>query len=316
LRFCGRKFTKAVAAQLSQRRVDLVIGVDYTSLEVFEFAKRKGIISVLSLRTQHPVILQRVMKEELHRRGIRRHRFLDGGHIGAVSRQNREIALADYILCPSQSVIDSMMECGVPLRKLILMPFGADLERFDGQSTISQDGVFRLLFVGKVGHRKGIPYLIEAFEQLGLPNSELVLIGGLDAPANTLPEFRPPVTHVGWVPPDELNRYYSSSSVFVLASLSEGSALVSYEAMAARLPIIATSASGTLVRHGKDGLVIPPGDVEALKESIVRLYYEPELRRQMGENARERIRAYSWDDYHHRVAAAIHKIWWERREND
>lgn len=309
-RACKRAFTRAVSARLTQGKTQVVIGVNGTSMEVFERAKELGAISVLVQRTQHPVVHQLIVENELRRRGIDNHRFLEPGYRRYVERCAREVELADYVLCPSRSVIESMQEQGIPREKLILRPYGVDVDRFSRPREELGDGVFRILYVGRVGYPKGIAYLIEAFEELKLPNSELVLIGHMDGTERSLPNLRiQGVKCMGWLPPEELDDYFMKASVFVLPSLSEGSALVSYEAMAAGLPVVATSASGAVLRDGQDGFVVPPRDVEALKRCIGRLYRNPGLRVQMGEGARRRVRAFSWAAYRRQIPEIVLRIW-------
>jgi len=83
------------------------------------------------------------------------------------------------------------------------------------------------------------------------------------------------------------------------------------QAMACGLPVICTqnTAGEDLVRDGRDGYVIPIRDVEALKEKLLFFYENPELRRAMGESARERVgKDHSWEDYGNRAITAYERI--------
>jgi glycosyltransferase involved in cell wall biosynthesis len=312
---CASQFAKSVTRHLSNHSVNVVVGVNFTSLEVFKIAKRMGMVTFLSQRIQHPIIRQQIIEQELRQRNVTKDRFLEPDFEEYAKRGAAEAEIADFILCPSTSVIDSMKAYGVPEEKLVLLPFGVDLKRFDGTAKPPEDNKFRILYVGKVGYLKGIPYLLEAFRQLQLPDSELILVGGLDGLERTCFEAQNSVTHVDWLAPHRLNQYYLSADVFVLPSLSEGSALVSYEAMAAALPVIATSVSGTVVRDGLDGFIVPPADVEALKDSIVCLYKSPDLKRQMGDSARAHIQQFSWDHYRRNVADVLQESWHKLQVN-
>lgn len=309
-RWCSNRFTMAVARHLAANPVDIVLGVNFTSLEVFETAQRQGMLTGLSQRIQHPAVLQAIMTNELQLRGIERNRFFEPSQLRRVQRGVQEIDLADVVLCPSQSVVDSMLDQGVPETKLRLVPFGVNLTRFQNidRSDDAHDR-FRILYVGSIGHRKGVPYLIEAFQQINLPNAELVLVGALDGISKEELAVASTVSHIEWTPPDQLVDYYLSADVFVLPSLSEGSALVGYEAMAAGLPVVASTSAGTLVREGVDGFLVPPRDVDVLKYRILRLYHDRPLRQQMGESARLYINAFSWDHYRRNIAASMQQIW-------
>ena len=102
-------------------------------------------------------------------------------------------------------------------------------------------------------------------------------------------------------------RFYSQASVFVLPSVEEGSALVSYEAMACGRPIIVTQNVGSVARDGIDGFVIPIRNVDALKEKILFFYEHPDKITEMGVNARKRAEQFSWQSYGENIVQAYAK---------
>jgi len=175
--------------------------------------------------------------------------------------------------------------------------------------------------------------LLQAFSELNLPNSELLLIGSINdeikpffrkygvryrgSTSQTLTSIREEVeprkikkntrtpknskiTYIGHIPQRELYKYYSQGSVFAIMSIEEGLAMVQPQAMACGLPVICTTNTGgeDIVRDGKDGFVIPIRDVEKLKEKLVYLYENPEICWKMGESAKQRVsQGFTWDDY-------------------
>jgi glycosyltransferase involved in cell wall biosynthesis len=207
-----------------------------------------------------------------------------------------EIEKADFLVAPSQYVYHTCVREDVPEEKIKIIPFGVDPERF--KPIKKSDDVFRLLYVGAISVNKGVYYLLEVFKQLSLPNSELVLIGHLQ------PELEGSITgynglfkHFSHIPNNELYRWYGNSSVFVFPSLSEGSALVTYEAMACGLPSIVSENSGSVVRNKLDGFVIPIRDIESLREKILFFYENEDKRKEMGESARKYIENFTWEKY-------------------
>ena len=153
------------------------------------------------------------------------------------------------------------------------MPYGVNLSAFKQVSKI--DNTFRVIFAGGMCIRKGVHYLLQAFAELNLPNSELMLLGAMNE--EMAPFFKKYAGHynyVGKVPQAELYKHYSQGSVFVMPSIEEGLALVQPQAMTCGLPIIATTNTGAedIVRDGLDGFIIPIRDVSALKEKILYLY--------------------------------------------
>ena len=96
----------------------------------------------------------------------------------------------------------------------------------------------------------------------------------------------------GMVPRGELGAFYERAAVVALPSLREGFGMVCLEAMAHGRPVVASATGGLLdlVEDGTTGLLVPPGDVPALRAAIERLLADEELRRRLGAAARERVR--------------------------
>jgi glycosyltransferase involved in cell wall biosynthesis len=89
----------------------------------------------------------------------------------------------------------------------------------------------------------------------------------------------------------DIERFLESADVFVLPSRWEGLPVALLEAMGAGLPVVATRVEGVeeVVEHDGQGLLVPPGDLEALVRSLLRLIEQPDLRERMGKAARKRI---------------------------
>ena len=97
---------------------------------------------------------------------------------------------------------------------------------------------------------------------------------------------------LGWVPPEELASLYARAAVVACPSHREGFGLACAEAMAHGRAVVASDVGGLrdLVVDGETGLLVPPRDVEALRNALERLLADRELRRELGLNARERVR--------------------------
>jgi glycosyltransferase involved in cell wall biosynthesis len=181
-----------------------------------------------------------------------------------------------------------------------------------------EDDIFRIIFAGQILPGKGIHYLLQAFTELDLPDSELLLVGRIDGSMQEIvKEYTRKsqmIKSIGNVPKLELNRYYSSASVFVLPSLSDAQPLACLEAMACGLPIIVTENTGTqeIIREGKDGFVIPIRDTEAIKEKISILYQDEKLRKNMSRSVQERIQEFTWEKYGEGLIAIYQEI--QKRE--
>jgi glycosyltransferase involved in cell wall biosynthesis len=110
---------------------------------------------------------------------------------------------------------------------------------------------------------------------------------------------------------DDIPDLLAACDVFALPSLYEGSSLAVLEAMAARRAVIASAIGGTdeLIEDGRDGLLVPPGDPEALAAALARLLNDAELRARLAANARERVeREFSRERMAARVGAAYEEL--------
>lgn len=244
------------------------------------------------------------------------HQYVEGenerlGSKGATlsSRSRAEIELADYVFAPSDFVIKDLVAYGFPAERVFKIPWAVDTELFRPGPEKS-NGSFQVLFVGNIDVRKGFHYLLEAVKQLRLPGLQVIIIG------HPVDKLSKQILHryaglFSWIPRvlyQELHRWYQASDLFVFPSLAEGSAMVTYEAMACGLPLVVTENSGSLVRDGVDGFVIPVRDVEAIKEKIALLYQDRCLARKMGQAARAAVEDYTWKRYRERVVSAYRQI--------
>jgi len=301
-------FDRQARSRLSD--CDIFVGWAGLCLHTLRLAKSRGTLTLVERGSAHMLFQQDIMKEEYARFGQKGNL----AHPRIIERELQEYEEADYIVIPSFFAKRTFTEYGVNESKLIHIPFGVDLTRFP--EVEKEDDVFRVVFAGGIGLRKGIPYLLQAFKELNLPKSELLLIGtAFDEIKPSFQKYEGSFKWIGPQPQQELYKYFSSGSVFVLPSIEDGFGMVMTQAMACGLPLICTSNTGgeDLINQGREGFIIPIRDVEALKEKL-RFYYEnPELRREMGHAARTRARgSFSWDDYGERTMGYYRKIIMEK----
>lgn len=154
-------------------------------------------------------------------------------------------------------------------------------------------------FVGWLLPIKGPVYLLNAMGAVWRdhPDAELVLVGkgGLEEALRAQASFADcsgRVKFLGWR--DDIAQIMPLFDVFVLPSLNEGMGRVLVEAMAAGRPIVASRVGGIpdLVRHGENGLLVPPRDEEALAAGISLLLGNAQLAARMGERGRRRCQAF------------------------
>jgi glycosyltransferase involved in cell wall biosynthesis len=112
---------------------------------------------------------------------------------------------------------------------------------------------------------------------------------------------------LGFIPREELHRRFAHAAVVVCPSISEGFGVVCAEAMAHGKPVVASAVGGLsgLVDDERTGLLVPPGDVDALRAAIQRLLDNSELRERLGNAGRRKItRMCGWDSVTERTLEA------------
>jgi len=195
-----------------------------------------------------------------------------------------------------------------------IIPNGIDLAHFSPDvAPIEEfcDGKQNILFLGRLERRKGLIYLIKAYQQIKreIPNSRLIVVG----PGTRL---RKPyekwikqhglddVVFVGYVSEDEKPRYYRTADVYCSPATSrESFGIVLLEAMAVGKPVVATNIDGyaNVVTHGEDGLLVPPRDTRRLAEALISVMGDETLRQRLASRARLTAEEYSWEHIAQRV---------------
>lgn len=222
------------------------------------------------------------------------------------SREEAEWNKADLILCGSEYVKGGIIECGGPGKRCVVVPYGVD-SRLSWIQREPHEGPLRVLTVGSIGLRKGAPYLLEAAKRL-----EGHVVFRMVGPVGVLPsaeaKLQEHVELIGQVPRSEISRHYQWADVFLLPSLNEGSAAVVYEALSCGLPVICTPNTGSVVRDGIDGFIVPIRDPEAIYAKLEQLVKDRELCLYLSRNARQRAAEFTMAEYERRLVNALNLI--------
>lgn len=213
---------------------------------------------------------------------------------------------AHLVLCNSASLRDEALALAITSeKKLVLLGMGSsngvNAERFApapdrmrASLGLPADALV-IGFVGRLTRDKGIPELLEAFENIlaAEPRARLLLVGWFDAAEDALStllrkkiEGHPKIHCTGFV--EDTAPYYHAMDVMVLPTWREGFPNVVLEAAASGIPVVTTESTGSrdAVVAEVTGLLIPPGYPAAIQEAVLTLLGNPERRRQMGAAAR------------------------------
>lgn len=262
---------------------------------------RYGAVTVCDRGSSHIEFQDEIIRDEYARFGLRAPAIAPR----VVARELAEYAACDLICVPSSFALETFVARGIPRAKLRLNPFGVDLAMFHPAPKLDQ--VFRVLFVGTLSLRKGLPYLLDAMTGFDRSKVELCLIGASD------PDLRPILAkhegsfrHLGIVSRRDLFRHYTQASVLILPSVEEGLALVQAQAMACGVPVVATENTGAadLFTDGVEGFIVPIRSAAAIREKLSLLLESPQLRDRMGAAALTRVHSIGgWNDYGQRATA-------------
>jgi glycosyltransferase involved in cell wall biosynthesis len=226
----------------------------------------------------------------------------------------------DHLIAVSQKLKEEIMKERIPKNKISAIYNGVEnefLEKSDYKTSLTAMqnkygiGDHFCLYVGRLTSRKGIDYLLYAMKKTA--NIQCVIVG--DGPEcehlHSLTEsngLQERVIFTGFVPKDDLKHLYTAADFFVLPSLAEGLPLVMLEALASGTPVVASRVAGIpdIISDGYNGFLVPPKDVDTLSKVIQQLADSSELRRKMGDNARQVVNEqFSWK----RVAEEVLRVY-------
>ena len=274
------------------------------ALEQMHAAKRRGLWTAVEQMIAPRDVVEMLMDREMQRfpawAGLPR----SNPHARVfANREKAEWALADYIVCPSDFVRQHVIACGGPGERCIVVPYGVN-PAFTIDRKARPPGPLRVLTVGEVGIRKGSPYVAEAARLVG-GAATFRMAGRLSISESVRQEISQWVDLRGIVPRTQIAEEFRWADVFLLPSLCEGSATAVYEALAAGLPVITTENTGTVVRDGIDGFIVPICDAEAIALAVERLAADDGLRRSMSAHASARAADFTVEAYGKRLLAAL-----------
>jgi len=296
-------FDNGVAALVEE--VDLFDGVMAQCFATFTELKRRNVLLVLTCQNSHIDCLIETLESEHRRIGFKGYHFI---HPRMRERALREIELADAIRVLSERARQTFIERGVRSEKVHVIRPAVDLTHF--YPVQKEDNMFRVLASSSIDPRKGIYYLLQAFVDARIPNSELLLIGGtgdrwskrmLGRFISWNRNIRNLVIDVMAAP---VASSYGTASVVVHPALEDGYGLTIPQALAAGRPVIATKESGAseLIRCGENGFVVDSRSVTGIRDYLRLLANDRNLLDAMTEAAPHTVTHLSYESFARDVA--------------
>jgi glycosyltransferase involved in cell wall biosynthesis len=214
------------------------------------------------------------------------------------------LPMINAFVVPGTAARDYLRSLGAPDEHITTAPNAVDPAIFGGARRSRSGEVCRLVAVARLSPEKGLDVLVQAAAALPVE----VVIAGTGPDETRLRELAGPnVTFLGNVERDDLPSLYADADVAIVPSRSDTWGMVLNEAALAGLPLISTTAPGAadeLIDEGVNGLLVPPGDVDALRAAIVRLLEDVSFRTSAGEHSRRIAARFTPDAWADAVAAA------------
>jgi glycosyltransferase involved in cell wall biosynthesis len=251
--------------------------------------------------------------------------------------RNRLLRRADRFVAISSVIAEELSAAGIDERAIERIPNCVDTERFRPVSAAERRACRERLglpleaplavFTGRLVSYKGLPGLLRVWETIRQRHGEarllLVGAGGMDMHSceGELREYVASrglgdrVIFAGEV--EEVREYLQASDLFVFPTEDEAFGLSLVEAMSCGLPAVSTNIGGIrdILRHEENGLVVPPGEQEALGRSIDRLISDPSLAGRLGAAARRSaVERFSADRVVRSYARLVEHVLESRRE--
>jgi glycosyltransferase involved in cell wall biosynthesis len=285
----GLRDDKSVVGCQSSGGPLVLFSYSYTALEPFRFAKAHGWKTVLGQIDPGP-LHDEILADE----ALREPQFATAWKPAPTkywTLWREECDLADRIIVNSQWSLQCLKHVGISEQKLRLVPLGFEsptgfevpVKIYPVQFT--NERPLRVLFLGQINLGKGIARLLKAAAIFRGEPIEFWLVGPLQIPNAVAAAADTRIRWIGLVGRESAGEYYRQADVFILPTLSDGFGLTQLEALAHKLPVIASRNCGQAVRHRVNGLLLEEPTAEAIKEGLQFCLKNPDQLARFSQNA-------------------------------
>ena len=310
--FGSAKLARLYRAMQKALGIGSLFGDPYTAGCLLRFFQRENVSVVFSQYLVTAWNIHHVVRRAGLRHVVRGHGFDVSSCLDNPIWRKRylDMQYVDAIVVPSLFQLERLRGVGLQNVPIHAIPYGIDIPQDIPDKSQSKNFV-EFFFVGRLVPKKAPLFLVEAFLMAAEKNPNIRLTLGGDGPlASQLTEFlrgHPLGSYVrllGRLDHSDVLKHMAVADVYIQHSVTdpetgdqEGAPVAIMEAMAHGLPIVSTRHSGIpfLVEEGVSGLLSEESDVSAMALNISTLAAKLEMRRQMGQSARSRAKAFSWE---------------------
>lgn len=284
---------------------EAVYSYEYTCLRTFRAAREKGIARIYDVPAPEHNFVENLIEAEFDKfpeMASPYRRYCRKKQAERTEHRRQEWQLADVVITNSVFTKKSYVAAGFPEEKIRVVPCGAPPIYEGALQEPIRDSISPIAFLwaGTFSVRKGAHYLLEAWQKLNPGRAaKLQVLGAMGLPESLIQSLPDSISCSGTVPRSDLNCIYRRSDMLVFPTLCDGFGMVVTEAFAQGLPVITTDRAGAadLVEHGVNGLIVPAGDSDALKDALDWCITHPDELMHMRHAALRTASKWQWKDY-------------------
>ena len=304
-------FIKKKLLKMDISNIDIFIGLSSFCLNSFKYLNKKKIIKVLDHGSLHPIYEREIIKAECNKLSIDSKYFIAPDW--QINRIVNEINESDFIMLLSKKAKDSFIKYGVDENKIFVNHCGVDRDLFKYRP-LKKFNDFTFLYCGQISPRKGVHKLIDAFNNINIKNSRLIIIGSfsLSKEYNHLIRSKSlgkNISFYGSIKQDSLSKIFSQSHVFVLPSFADGFGLVTTQALAANMKVLISKNAGSseIVPNNIDiGYEFDINNLNELQNKMFELFFNYDHHNNMIDNSF--IENLNWKNYGNRLNNFLNEL--------
>ncbi len=266
-----------------------ILGFGNSTCQIIKKTKKNKIKTIYFLNNSTDKFFDITLKQEYKKLGIKN--IFTIPNFKLRKRISNSLNNADYVGAISEFQAKKFIQEGiVESERLLVTPMGTDIKLFKPMP--KKNDKFIVITVANDVVRKGMIYLINAFNSLSLENAELWLVGTLNNQLlKKITKLEDNNIIFGSVNEFKLPELYSQSTIFCLPTLEDGGPMVIPQAMACGLPVISSeySVAPDFITDGEEGFIVEPRNTKKIAEKINFFYKNPKITKEMGIKARKII---------------------------
>ena len=276
---------------------EVLLALSGCGLKSGNFFKENNKIYICERSSSHILFINEILKEEYAKYGIK---FNIDKRI--IKRELKEYKQSDFVLVPSKFAQNTFKKYNIFKTKVLTFPSNNKIFKSKNKKKIFfSSNKFKIIYVGSLSLRKGLPYLLDAFNRLNFKGKELHLVGLKTNDYRLFKhkiDFSKTILH-GHLSQSKVNNLLNKSDVFVMPSLEEGAAIAVAQAMNTGLPVIVTKNTGweEVVRKNNTGYVIDIKNSKMLYQKLNHLSKNKSILQKFSRNSLKYSKNKTWDNY-------------------